>query len=305
VLERRPLVRTQVPPVEGGRLGRLAQRSMPPARHRFGLGQSHPLLLAHGPRRVPAHSLAGLAIEEGQHLGVAQHVALHCQVLALVLQVPCQEAVEITLAEGGVVAGECRQHLGRIARCCCVLVFDRLRPQHRLRARCAHPDRPHMLLRHRARRIDPQLEPVQREVAVLVLPPQLAPALALGHHRPAADPLHLGLELARLARRQMITLHPPGRDQEMRVPVRPLRLHVPRMRRVHVQLHRQPAADEVLEGEAAHQLDPVLMAELAVRRQRHHQLARHLRVLASASRLRTQPPPRQNPTQRSERGHTA
>jgi hypothetical protein len=77
---------------------------MPPARHDISVGQGRPLLLAHGPRRVPAHSLAGLAIEEGQHLGVAQHVALHCQVLALVLQVPCQEAVEITLAEGGVIA---------------------------------------------------------------------------------------------------------------------------------------------------------------------------------------------------------
>ena len=69
-----------------------------------------------------------------------------------------------------------------------------------------------MLLRHRTRCLHPQLEPMQRKVAVLVLPPQLAPALALGHHRTAADPLHRGLQLARLARCQVIALDPPGRD---------------------------------------------------------------------------------------------
>ena len=61
------------------------------------------------------------------------------------------------------------------------------------------------------------------------------------------------------------------------------------MRRVHVELHGQTLGDEMLGGERPRQLDPVLMAELAVRRQGQDDLAGDLRVLAPLRRLRRVP----------------
>jgi len=57
------------------------------------------------------------------------------------------------------------------------------------------------------------------------------------------------------------------------------------MRRVDVELHGQPLGHEVLLGEGAGQLDPVRRGQLAVGRQRQHDLARDLAVLPAFRRL--------------------
>ena len=86
----------------------------------------------------------------------------------------------------------------------------------------------------------------------------------------------------------------------MRVVVRALidAFTLPRLRvmgRMHVELHRQAAGDEVLAREAARQLDPVLGAELPVRRQRQDDLARHLGVAPPLGAFRDVPQLRAGP----------
>ena len=54
------------------------------------------------------------------------------------------------------------------------------------------------------------------------------------------------------------------------------------MGRVHVELDRKTLRDEVFDGKASRELDPILRRELRVRRQRQHDLAGKLRVLARA-----------------------
>ena len=130
----------------------------------------------------------------------------------------------------------------------------------------AHPHRADVLLRVRRRRHRPARRcPCSHEIPVLVIAPQLAPGLAVGHHGPAAGAPHLGVQVARLLRRELLPLQPPRGDQQMRVPVRPLALAASRRRAgaVHVELHRQPLGDEVLFGERARQLDPVRVADRA------------------------------------------
>ena len=75
----------------------------------------------------------------------------------------------------------------------------------------------------------------------------------------------------------------------MRVPVRPLGLALALVRRVHVELHRQALGDEVLLGERPRQCDAVLVGQFRIRRQRQHDLAGDLRVLALLRRLRRVP----------------
>ena len=65
------------------------------------------------------------------------------------------------------------------------------------------------------------------------------------------------------------------------MPVRALALHVARVRRMHVELNRQTLRDEVLDCETPRQLDPILDRDLGVRRQREHDLAGKLGVLAA------------------------
>jgi len=71
----------------------------------------------------------------------------------------------------------------------------------------------------------------------------------------------------------------------MRVPVRPLALRVAFVRRVNVELHRQPLRHEMRLGEGAGQRDPVLGGHIGVGRQRQHDLASHLCVLAPFRRF--------------------
>ena len=73
------------------------------------------------------------------------------------------------------------------------------------------------------------------------------------------------------------------------MPVRPLGLLCPLVRRVHVELHRQALRHEVLRGERPRQLDPVLVGDPLVGRQGEHDLAGDLRVLAFLGRLRRVP----------------
>ena len=102
------------------------------------------------------------------------------------------------------------------------------------------------------------VQPVLEEIPVLVVAPEFAPGLAVGHHGAPAGAAHLGIEVPRLLRREPFALQPPRGDQQMRVPVRPLGLALALMRRVHVELHREALGDEVLLGERSRQVDPVL-----------------------------------------------
>ena len=84
------------------------------------------------------------------------------------------------------------------------------------------------------------------------------------------------------------------------------------VRRVHVELHRKTLGDEVLLGEGPRQLDAVLVGELGIGRQRQHDLAGDLRVLAPLGRLRRVPqhrtvgePSRRRPRATAPRGAPA
>ena len=65
----------------------------------------------------------------------------------------------------------------------------------------------------------------------------------------------------------------------MRVPVRALALRLGPVRRVNVELHRQPLRDEMLLGEGAGHRNPVLGCHLPVGRQRQHDLTGDLGIL--------------------------
>ena len=152
--------------------------------------------------------------------------------------------------------------------------------------RLAHPHRADVLLRVRRRRVHPDAQPVLHEIPVLVIAPQLAPGLAVGDHGAPAGPTHLRVEVPRLLRGKRLALDPPRGDQQMRVPVRPLGLALSLMWPVHVELHREALGHEVLHGERPRQLDAVLVGQFRIRRQRQHDLAGDLRVLAFLRRLR-------------------
>jgi len=142
-----------------------------------------------------------------------------------------------------------------------------------------------MRLCDRAPHIDANLEPLFSEVAVLQGAPDLAPCLPFAHDGAPADALDLGLEIPRLLRRKPLPFHAPRRDEEMRMPVGALALRITRVRRVHIELDREALRDEVFNGKAPRELDPILRRELRVRRQRQHDLAGKLRVLAPLRRL--------------------
>ena len=205
--------------------------------------------------------------------------------LGILANVLHEMPVEIAFRERRVVARQHAEHLAWIARRQRVRFGDRLGPRVRLRLRRPHPDRPDMLLRHGARRVDPDVEPMLGEIAVLVIAPQRAPGVGLRHHRATLPLPHHGIEVARLLRRQPRRLDPPRRDQKMRVMIRALALAVRAMGRMHVELRRQPLRHEVRFGKAARQLDPVVRADFGIGRQGQNQLPRHLRVAAPLRRL--------------------
>jgi hypothetical protein len=90
---------------------------------------------------------------------------------------------------------------------------------------------------------------VFHKIPVLVIAPQFARDLAIGHHGAPAGAAHLGVEVARLLRGELRALDAPRGDQQMRVPVRPLGVRVALVWRMHVELDGKTFGDEVLLGE--------------------------------------------------------
>ena len=155
---------------------------------------------------------------------MAEHRRLRGGAFAVVGDVLGQMPVEIPLGKRRVVPRQRGQHLIRVARRRLVGLPERFRAFSGGGVRLAHPHRADVLLRVRRRRVHPDAQPVLHEIPVLVIAPQLAPGLAVGHHGAPAGPAHLGVEVPRLLRREPLALQPARGDQQMRVPVRPLGL---------------------------------------------------------------------------------
>src|SRR5208282_2010646 len=151
-----------------------------------------------------------LAVVQGQDLGMPEHFGPDRPALRVLKNVLGEMPVEIAFREGGVVARQHAEHLLGIARRKRVRLSNRLGPRIRLRIRRPHPDRPDVLLRHGARRVDADVEPVLGEIAVLMIAPERAPGLRLRHHRAAPALPHHGIEVARFLRRQPHRLDPPA-----------------------------------------------------------------------------------------------
>ena len=75
---------------------------------------------------------------------------------------------------------------------------DLLGPGVRLRVLRPHADRPNVRLATALGQVDPNIDPMLREVAVLEIAPGLAPSLAFADDGASADTPDLGLEIARL-----------------------------------------------------------------------------------------------------------
>ena len=75
----------------------------------------------------------------------------------------------------------------------------------------------------------------------------------------------------------------------MRVPIGALALQIATVRRVNVELNREPLGDEMLLRERARQFDPVFVRNFGIGRQRHDDFAGDLRILAPLRRLRRVP----------------
>ena len=267
----------------------------PRLRDRRRVGECRRLLRAHRLRGVALGRLAVRAVVQRQRFGMAEHCRLRRSTFAVVGDVLAEMPVEIPLGERRVVPCQRGQHLLGVARRGLIGLTDGLGALDDLRARLAHPHRPDVLLRVRRRRVHPDAQTVLHEIPVLVVAPQLAPGLAVRHHGAPAGAPHLGVEVARLLRGELRALDAPRGDQQMRVPVRPLGVRValpPRLGvvwRVHVELHGKTLGDEVLLGERPCQLDAVLGGDTGVGRQRQHDLAGDLRVLAFLGGLRRVP----------------
>ena len=158
-------------------------------------------------------------------------------------------SVEIPLGECRVVPRQRRQHLRGIARCRGVGLTNGLGAFDDRRAGLAHPHRTNVLLCVRCRRVHPDAQAVLHEIPVLVITPQLAPDLAVRHHRAPAGVPHLGVEVVCFLRGELRALDAPRGDQQMRVPVRPLGVRVALMWRMHVELDGKTFGDKVLLGE--------------------------------------------------------
>jgi len=77
-----------------------------------------------------------------------------------------------------------------------------------------------MFLGMRGPGLDPRVDPMFAKILILVLAPQFTPRRAIGNTRPAAAQPHLGIQVTRFLGGELLTLRPPGGDQQMRVPVR-------------------------------------------------------------------------------------
>ena len=134
---------------------------------------------------------------------MAEHRRLRDGAFRFVGDVLAEMPVEIPLGERRVVPRQRRQHLLGVARRRLIGLTDGLGAFDDLRARPAHPHRADVLLRVRRRRVHPDAQTVLHEIPVLVIAPQLAPGLAVRHHGAPAGMPHLGVEVARLLRREL------------------------------------------------------------------------------------------------------
>src|ERR1019366_4570968 len=116
-----------------------------------------------------------------------------------------------------------------------------------------------MLLRMRRHPVDARAQPMGEKVTVLMIAPQSAPFLAFRDKSPRARLPDVRREIARLRRRQMIALDAAGGDEKMRVPIGALALQISPVRRVNVELNREPLGDEMLPRERAREFDAVLV----------------------------------------------
>ena len=255
----------------------------------FPVAQRRLLLRPHRPRGEPPRRLPRRPIMQRDQVLAFQHLRLHRGPLRRCRKVFRQMPVEITLGERGVVARERGQHLRGIARRGLVRLTQQLGPLGNPRFGPAHPHRADVLAGMRRDRVHPAIQPVRLEIPVLMVAPQRAPGLPVRHHGAPARAAYLRVQVTRLLRAELLALEPPRGDQQVRVPVRALRLLGTVMRRVHVELHRQTLGDEVLRGKRVGERDPVLNADACVGRQCQHDLARDLRVLAFLGRLRRIP----------------
>ena len=290
VVERRTLILAQRFSRQRASLGPL-RRGLVMARvgQRPRFLQSLALLGPHRPRRKAPGRLAGLALKQGKRLLGPEHFPLNAQPLRINDNVLGEIAIEVALRKRRIVAGQRLQHFCRIARGLRIRARDLLRPLVGFALHRPHAQRPDMLLRMRRRGVDPHIDPMRHKIAVLVLPPQLPPLFALRDEAPRARLPDVRRKIARLRRGETIALDAAGRNQKMRVPISALALQIAAMRRVNVELNREPLGDEVLRRERAREFDPVLVRNLRVRRQRHDDFAGDLRILAPLRRLRRVP----------------
>ena len=159
----------------------------------------------------------------------------------LVGDVFAEMPIEIPFGECRVVPRQRRQHLLGIACCRGVGLANGLGTFGDLRTRPAHPHRPDVLLRVRRRRVHPDAQPVFDKITVLVIAPQLAPGLAVGHHGAPSGVPHVGVEVACFLGSELRALDAPRGDQHMRVPVRPLGVRVALVWRIRCDIRAGPA----------------------------------------------------------------
>ena len=180
---------------------------------------------------------ASLAVIQPDDIRPLHHNRLDGSTRAVVGDVLAEMPVEVAFGERRVVPRQRGQHLVGIAGRCLVRPPQRLGPFGDAGLRLAHPHRPDVLRRMRGGRIHPKIQAVLAEIPVLMVAPQRAPDLAVGHHGASAGAPYFGVEVPRLLRRERRPLDAPRGDQQMRVPVRALGVRFSLMRRVHVELH--------------------------------------------------------------------
>jgi hypothetical protein len=151
-----------------------------------------------------AASVPALPVVQWQGLFMPEHRRLRGGAFGFRSDVLRQMPVEVPLRERRVVPRQRRQHLVGIARRRLVGLTQRFRAFAGRRVRLAHPHRADVLLRVCRCRVHPRVDPMFDEVSVLVIAPQLAPGLAVSHHGTLAGPAHLGIEVARLLRRELL-----------------------------------------------------------------------------------------------------
>ena len=151
-----------------------------------GIGECVLFLFAHRPNRKPPCPLAGVMVVERHQFAVLEHLLFDLSAFGVVGEVLCQKSVEIARRKGCVVPGQRGQHLVGVTRGGLVGLADLLGAFDDLRPRHPHPHRADMRRRICRGRVDLEVNAVLAEIAVLVVPPQFAPGLALGDDRAPA-----------------------------------------------------------------------------------------------------------------------